>query len=336
MNIARLERELYRVKAKEFEFLRGKKLFVTGGTGMIMSFLIKRILLENDFDISVDILTRSKDKAYRIFGSSSGDSRLRFIEGDISSFSAFPPYDYLIHAASSTYPSQYIEAPVETILANTIGTSKVLDTARKSPGSKTLFLSSCEVYGNGKEIWEESDLGYIDLMDIRSCYNESKRMGENLCVSYHEEYGVDYVIGRLSRVYGPTMLSGDNKAMAQFIKKGLAHEDIVLKSKGLQCYDYLYVSDAVRAVLFLLENAENDVFNVARPTDLSLKDIAEFVAETCGTKVIFEIPDEKEAKSYSRATVSRLAPEKINKLGFETKVSLKEGIISTLETLQNN
>lgn len=94
-------------------------------------------------------------------------------------------------------------------------------------------------------MFDEDYCGFINCNTLRAGYPESKRCGEALCQAYIRQKGLDIVIPRLTRSYGPTMLMSDSKAVSQFIKKGLAGEDIVLKSKGNQYYSYTYVADAV-------------------------------------------------------------------------------------------
>ena len=129
---------------------------------------------------------------------------------------------------------------------------------------------------------------------------------------------MDAVILRLSRVYGPTMLASDSKALAQFLKKGIAREDIVLKSLGGQYYSYTYVGDAVSAILHILLHGENgEAYNVADPaSDITLKDLAGLIADCAGTKVVYELPDAVETAGYSKATRAVLDAAKLKKLGW--------------------
>ena len=100
--------------------------------------------------------------------------------------------------------------------------------ANKCEGNyiRTVFIDNfLEIYGENRgdvETFPESYLGYIDCNTLRAGYPESKRLGETLCNAYAQTFGLDFVIPRLSRVYGPTMLPTDSKAISQFIKKAAA------------------------------------------------------------------------------------------------------------------
>ena len=101
------------------------------------------------------------------------------------------------------------------------------------------------------------------------------------------------MIGRFSRVYGPTMGKDDSKAIAQFIRKAAAGEDIVLKSEGNQLYSYTYVVDAAVAALYLLLYGKSgEAYNVAdENSEITLKELAGILAEAAGSRVVFELPD---------------------------------------------
>lgn len=196
-----------------------------------------------------------------------------------------------------------------------------------------------EIYGENRgdvERFSEEYLGYIDCNTLRAGYPESKRLGETLCNAYHQTYGLDFVIPRLSRIYGPTMLLSDSKALSQFIKKAVAAEDIILKSEGNQQYSYTFVTDAATAILYTLLCGENGMaYNVAdEASDITLKKLAEFLAEAAGTKVVFELPDEKERQGYSMATKAMLDAGRLKALGWKAFVGMREGLGCTVEAVR--
>ena len=171
---------------------------------------------------------------------------------------------------------------------------------------------------------------------MRAGYPESKRCGEALCQAYKAQKGLDIVIPRPTRSYGPTMLMSDTKAISQFIKKGIAGEDIVLKSAGTQYYSYTYVADAVSGILtILLKGESGEAYNIAdEHSDIMLKDLAAIIADINGKKVVFEIPDAVEAAGYSKATKARLDGRKLQALGWMPKYDIKSGIERTIRILK--
>ena len=127
----------------------------------------------------------------------------------------------------------------------------------------------------------------------------------------------------------------DTKAISQFILKGVAGEDIVLKSNGEQYYSYTYVADAVSGLLtVLLRGKCGEAYNISdERSDITLKELATIIAETAGKKVVFEIPDKIENAGYSKATKARLDSHKLQSLRWEAKYNIRNGIRRTLQIL---
>ena len=171
---------------------------------------------------------------------------------------------------------------------------------------------------------------------MRAGYPESKRCGEALCQAYIRQKNMDIVIPRLTRSYGPTLLSSDTKALTQFLHKGLAGEDIVLKSEGTQYYSYTYVADAVSGLLtVLLKGVCGEAYNIADlASDIRLKDLAGIIAGEAGTRVVFDLPDEVEKAGFSKATKARLDSTKLQGLGWKAKYDIREGIRRTMKMMR--
>ena len=277
-------------------------------------------------------LSRNENTARQRFASYWDDPCFSYRSCDVND--ALPDYgdaDYIIHAASNTHPLQYAGDPVGTITANVLGTKNLLEYGASHGARRFCFCSSVEVYGENRgdvEKFDESYLGYIDCNTLRAGYPEGKRLGEALCNAYRQAYSLPFTIARLSRVYGPTMLAGDSKAIAQFIKKAAGGENIVLKSEGNQKFSYTFVTDAAAGVLYtLLLGQDGEAYNVAdEGSDITLRELAGYLAESAGTKVVFELPEEHERRGYSQATKAMLDAGKLKKLGWKADVSMAEGL----------
>ena len=315
--------------------LEGKTLLVTGGTGMIGKWMIDRLL--DEVDCRIVVTGRSREK----FDERFPGRKLGFVRWDIA-HERIPaidgPVDYIVHLASNTHPVAYAADPVATIAMNVTAAKELLDLGVEKKVARFVYASSVEVYGQNRgdvERFAEDYCGYIDCNTLRAGYPESKRCGEALCQAYTKQYGLDVVIPRIARVYGPTLLKTDTKALSQFIADALAGRDIVLKSEGMQYYSYLHVDDAAGGILFaMLRGGRGEAYNVADGrSDIRLRDLAELIARECGRKVVFDLPTAAEAAGFSTATVARLDPGKIAALGWKADWGIEDGIRQTLREL---
>lgn len=326
-----------------WEKLKDRSIMISGATGLVGSFLIDVIMEKNaeGLGCTVYALGRNEQRAKERF-SYCDNGKLVFIPYDINkplSRDDLGTVDYILHLASNTHPMAYATDPIGTITTNIIGVQNMLDFAAAHNATRCAFTSSCEIYGENRgdvEKFDESYCGYIDCNTMRAGYPEAKRCGEALCQAYIKQKGLDIVIPRLTRSYGPTLLKTDTKALSQFIGKGVRGEDIVLKSAGTQYYSYLYIADTVSGLLtVLLKGETGEAYNIAdEKSDIMLKDLAAIIAEKAGTKVIFELPDEVEKSGYSTATKARLDSAKISRLGWTAKYDIRGGIYRTVDILK--
>ena len=322
---------------KGIERLRGKRFLITGATGMVGTCLIDALMKYNhksQAGITVFAVGRSRDRAISRLGEYYSSEFFHFIEQDVRNpFPSNLEVDYIFPLASNTHPLAYSQFPVETIEINVKGAENALKKAVEC-GASVLYPSSVEVYGNGQDVFTEDYTGNLNLKNARACYPESKRVSEALCQSYVTEYGVDCTIVRLSRLFGPTMLSSDTKASSQFILKALAGENIVLKSKGDQLFSYTYVAEAVQAMLFVLLHGESgQAYNVAG-YDVRLADFAAECAALAGKSVVFDLPSDTEARGYSVASKAVLSTTKLSSLGWTKKHDFSDAVKRTLSILR--
>ncbi|SEA56611.1 Nucleoside-diphosphate-sugar epimerase [Oribacterium sp. KHPX15] len=324
--------------------LNGKSVLISGATGLVGSFLVDVLMQKNEggLNCTVYALSRNAEKAADKFSKWNENKLLKFIPYDINKpfiWDDFSTIDYVLHMASNTHPMQYSTDPIGTITTNIIGVQNMLDFAVEHHATRFAFTSSNEIYGENRgdvELFDEDYCGYINSNTMRAGYPESKRCGEALCQAYKAQKNLDVVIPRLTRSYGPTMLMSDTKAISQFIRKGIAEEDIVLKSAGTQYYSYTYVADAVSGLLYVLLKGENgEAYNIAdEKSDIMLKDLAAIIADIAEKKVVFELPDEVEAAGYSKATKARLDGSKLKKLGWQARYDIQSGMRRTIEMLK--
>lgn len=327
--------------------LEGKTIFLSGATGMIGSFLVDLTMRHNlrvaqGKKCKLIAVGRDAATARRRIDRWTSEPGFYFIEHDITvPFDTLPYHvDFFIHGASTSHPLEYSTQPINTVLANVLGTRNVLDLTVKSGNCRALLLSSVEIYGENRrdiESFDENYCGYLNCNTLRAGYPEAKRVSEALCQAYIAEKNVDATIIRLPRCYGPTMKMDDSKAIAQFIINGVRREDIVLKSKGEQKYSFAHVADAVLGILWVLVKGETgQAYNLGDSrSDLKQKDLAKLIADYAGTKVVFELPSDIERKGYSSATKALMDGSKLKALGWQADYDISVGIKETIDILRD-
>lgn len=338
-----LEDDLKTIIAEDlsWEKLKNKTVMITGASGMVGSYMLYVLLMLNDekhYGIKVDAVMRNVNKLpEEIRNREDVNVVVADVTKDIPDVGDI---DYIIHAASPASPLIMQNQPVETIAANTIGTFKTLELAKEKNAEGYLFISSREIYGQpdeGQEFFYENTYGFVDQLNPRSCYSEGKKAAETMCVCFHEEYGLNTKIARLAHTYGPGMSIYDGRVQADFLKNVYHNEDIVLKSEGTAVRTYTYIADAIAGMYRILLDSEDIVYNIGNEVGkVSIRDLAEILVSIYperGLKLVFDIP-EGGTKGTAPYTLGILSSEKLRKLGWNPKYSVKDGFKRTLEYLE--
>lgn len=327
------------VLKNDVEKLKNKSILITGANGLIGSYIVNFLQYlnnEENFNIKILAMSRSKEKLEKRFGQNCG---IKIVEQDLNeSIKEEIQCDFIIHAASNAHPRAFSQDPVGTMKTNLFGTTNLLEVAVKN-NAKFLYISSGEIYGNNTDhYFTENDLGTVDTKISRSCYPESKRAAETLCMAYNSQYGIDVNVARLCYVYGGTITDTNSRADAQFLRNAINGEDIVMKSEGLQRRTYCYVADAVSAILtILLRGKSPEVYNVANPNSVvSVKEYAQTLADVSGVHLKFELPDMIEAKGYSKPADSILDSSKLQNLNWKAYYNIEQGLDRTFRIKKEN
>ena len=320
-----------------WEKLKNKTVMITGASGMVGSYMLYVLLMLNDekhYGSKVDAVMRNvKKRPEEVRNREDVNVVVADVTKDIPDVGDI---DYIIHAASPASPLIMQNQPVETIAANTIGTFKTLELAKEKNAEGYLFISSREP-DEGQEFFYENTYGFVDQLNPRSCYSEGKKAAETMCVCFHEEYGLNTKIARLAHTYGPGMSIYDGRVQADFLKNVYHNEDIVLKSEGTAVRTYTYIADAIAGMYRILLDSEDIVYNIGNEAGkVSIRDLAEILVSIYperGLKLVFDIP-EGGTKGTAPYTLGILSSEKLRKLGWNPKYSVKDGFKRTLEYLE--
>lgn len=322
--------------------LYGKTILVTGANGFLPAYMVKTLLLLNDKNeagINVIALVRNKIKAEERFASYLSRKDFSIIVADITTpLSVDGQVDFIIHAASQASPKYYATDPVGTLSANTIGTYHLLNLAVEKKAERFLYFSSSEVYGalaNSDNITEHV-YGAVDPTNVRSCYAESKRMGETLCVSFNAQHKIPVVIARPFHTYGPGLALDDGRVFADFVSNIVNGQDIAMNSDGSVVRSFCYLADATAGFFtVLLKGEPSQAYNVGNPQEaLSIKKLAETLVGLYPEKNIQAVFKTANDSNYMPSSFNKLCPsiQKMNVLGWSPTTTVAEGFKKTIDS----
>lgn len=330
----------------DWKKLQNQTIFITGGTGLIGSLLINTILYANKmFGLNCKIiaLVRNQEKSNKLFEEQlRQDLGLKLIFGDVREEIRSVPdnIDYIIHAASQTSSKAFIDTPVEIVDISLKGTQNTLDLAKEKKVKNYIYLSTMEVYGRPStdEKIDEKHSNNLITTEPRNCYPISKIMCENLCTCYSKQYGFNTNILRLTQTFGTGVNYNDGRVFAEFARCAIENRDIILHTKGDTKRSYLYVSDAINAILLtMLSGKTNEIYNVANENSYcSILEMAKLVAtKNKNIKVECIIEDNIEKYGYVPTLSMNLDTTKIKTLGWKPKVELDEMYDRLIKYMEN-
>lgn len=323
-----------------------KTIFITGASGLLGSQAVKAFLCCNriyDTNIKVIAYCRNPENAEKAFGELKERDNFEIIIGDITEPIKFDGHiDYIMHAAGITGNSKnHVVHPTVTINTAVLGTHNVLEFAKKNNIIGMVYFSSWEIYGitdPNKDCIYENDYGYMDIMEVRRCHGESKRLCENMCLAYNSEFGVPVSIGRIPLTFGTGVRAVDNRVFAQFARSVINKQDIVLKTTGETLRNHCYTRDALWAlILIMIKGARCEAYNIVNPdTAMTIIDMAKMVANLFeDSKVNVRIELDDPAKyGYNPKLKCLLNSDKLQQLGWKPEVGIKDMYIRMIRSMQ--
>lgn len=326
---------------KEAKILEDKTVLISGGAGFLGRYIVGTIhyLNKNIFKkpctiICVDnYITGIKNRL--LVDSDSND--VRILEQDVTkSFQVDGPIDYIIHAAGLASPVYYRKYPIETIESAIFGAKNLLELARKKKIKGFLFFSSSEIYGDPDPNFiptPETYRGNVSCIGSRACYDESKRLGETICMTYHDLYNIPVKIVRPFNVFGPGMRPDDFRVVPMFLSSALKGKALPVHDEGNQTRTFCYISDAIIGFLkVLLSSKKGEVYNVGNEeNEINMMSLAQIVSELFENKI--EINKISYPANYPQDEPRRRCPD-LNKirseLAFKPQIGLRPGLKRTI------
>jgi UDP-glucuronate decarboxylase len=303
-----------------------KQILITGGAGFIGSHLCSRLLDEGNSVICLDnFFTGSKNNILNLIP----NPRFELIRHDIT-FPYYSEVDEIYNLACPASPIHYQRDAVQTVKTSVMGAINMLGNAKRV-GAKILQASTSEVYGDPiVHPQVESYWGNVNPIGYRSCYDEGKRVAETLFMDYYRQSGVRIKVIRIFNTYGPNMHPNDGRVVSNFIVQALKHEDLTIYGDGSQTRSFQYVSDLVEAMTRMMATGDDFVgpVNIGNPNEFTIKQLAELVVKMTNSKssIIYKpLPHDDPKQRQPNITLAK------NKLNWEPKVQLEEGLNKTIE-----
>lgn len=329
-----------------WHLFKNKTVVVSGAGGFLPAYMVECLaeLNRRQGNIRIIGLVRNVEKATARLSHLLQDG-VELFHHDISLPlpSGFPRADYVIHAASQASPKFYGIDPVGTLKANSMGTAYLLDYAKDSKAEGFLFFSSGDVYGQpllADQSLTETDFGYLDPVEVRSCYGESKRIGETMCASWAKQYGLHTTIVRPFHTYGPGMALDDGRVFADFVADILGNRDIHLKSDGSAIRLFCYLADATLGFFtVMLKGQSGGAYNVGNPdAETSIAQLAQTLVELFPEKKLSVVFENRDISSvYMKSPIHRSCPsiKKVNDIGWNPICGIQEGFKRTISSFES-
>ncbi len=324
--------------------VKKKRVLITGARGYIATYLVCSLLRLNDIyhlDIQVLALCRGKQQSETHYSEFMNRDDFQLVIQDVCE--KLDPRccaDIIIHAASIANIYSQQNNPYDTLKANIIGLNNMLDLCEQHNCEQLLFFSSFLVYGNVNEKMKENSthLGILDFRDIRNSYALSKQMGE-LMLNSKKKSGLKTKVNivRPLNIYGPGEHFYERKPFTDFLGNLLRSENIILKSDGRQLRSYLYLTDAVKGIFYILLYGEDgESYNLASEQNIyKIKQMAQLFADNSKDIKVEMVP--KEESYFTKGNSVMLADMgKLKALGWRESVTLDAGIKRMIDWAPDN
>lgn len=314
------------------------QVLVAGGAGFLGSHLCQSLLKDGHRVVCLDNFLTGRKTNVEIF---LNHPKFLLVNADVSrplpEVITDTKFDYIFHLASpaspnSQSPLSYMNLPLETMDANSLGTRRLLRLARKHNG-KFLFASTSEVYGDPREHpQKESYWGYVNPVGQRSCYDEAKRFGEALTMVYIRRFKLNARVVRIFNTYGPRMDIKDGRAVANFIVQALKNESITVYGKGRQTRSFCYVDDMILGLkkAMFIDATKGQVINLGNPEEFTVLDLAKKIKRAAGS----DSPIKIEAQELPEDDPEKRRPDigRAKKLlNWQPKVRFSRGVVKTID-----
>lgn len=308
-----------------------RHVLLTGGAGFIGSNLTRTILSQfpsSRITVIDNFCTGRKENIQSFLE----NERVQYVEHDLTDLSWLqkyleenPHFSLILHFASPASPPRYQALPVLTYMVNAFVTHYLAEYCSQT-GARMVFASTSEVYGDPEvHPQPETYWGNVNPNGLRSCYDESKRLGETVCGVQTREFGADIRIVRIFNTYGPNMDPFDGRVIPDFCLRALQNQAVEVYGDGQQTRSFTFVDDLVRGILSLAgeEGLSGETVNIGNTAEFTMLELLAELEKVVGHPLeVVHKPLPQDDPQRRKPTIEKAQ----HLLNWQPQISLAEGL----------
>ena len=302
------------------------RIVVLGGAGFLGSHLCDVLVKRGDEVVAVDnFLTGSKKNLHQL-----GDAKnFSLVVADICApIEIAGKVDIVLNFASPASPKKYLQVPIQTLQAGSLGTENAIQLALKN-NARLIMASTSEIYGDPLTTPQrETYFGNVNPVGVRSCYDEAKRFSEALLMAHGRVSGLNLGIARIFNTYGPRLDPNDGRVVSTLISQAVNSQDLTVHGDGKQSRSFCYVDDLIRGIVALTDSNEVGPINLGNDKEISVLELAHLVLRVNQTSNKISFTQAMDDDPQQRCPDLTLAKSKLN---WSPTISIEDGISRTID-----
>ncbi|MFM7763116.1 MAG: UDP-glucuronic acid decarboxylase family protein [Acidimicrobiaceae bacterium] len=301
------------------------RIVVLGGAGFLGSHLCDALVKRGDKVIAVDnFSTGSKNNLQQLKNA----KNFSVVDADICEpIEIAGRVDLVLNFASPASPKKYLQIPIQTLQAGSLGTENAVQLALKN-NARLIMASTSEVYGDPLTTPQsETYFGNVNPIGVRSCYDEAKRFAEALLMAHSRVSGLNLGIVRIFNTYGPRLDPDDGRVVSTLISQAVSNQDLTVHGDGKQSRSFCYVDDLIRGVIALADSNEIGPINLGNDREISVLELANLVLKLNQSSNKITFTRAMDDDPQQRCPDLTLAKSKLN---WSPTVSVEDGLSRTI------
>jgi len=302
------------------------RIVVLGGAGFLGSHLCNALVKRGDEVIAVDnFSTGSKNNLQQL----NNAKNFSVVDADICEpIEIAGRVDLVLNFASPASPKKYLQIPIQTLQAGSLGTENAVQLALKN-NARLIMASTSEVYGDPlTSPQSETYFGNVNPIGFRSCYDEAKRFAEALLMAHSRVSGLNLGIVRIFNTYGPRLDPDDGRVVSTLISQAVSNQDLTVHGDGKQSRSFCYVDDLIRGVIALADSNEIGPINLGNDKEISVLELANLVLKINQSSNKITFTQAMDDDPQQRCPDLTLAKSKLN---WSPTISVENGLSRTID-----